>query len=72
MKPGEPGRGGSRRRSRVRGAVGPLLRLLPGGLAADPAPPPLYACRLCGKLFDDRADRPACPECDSTDVERMG
>ncbi len=40
--------------------------------AAEPDPPKLFECKLCGKLFDAREEHPACPECDSNDVERVG
>jgi Zn finger protein HypA/HybF involved in hydrogenase expression len=34
-----------------------------------PAEPYVFECRDCGKVFEKRRRRPACPECDSKDVE---
>lgn len=39
---------------------------------SQPTPPKLFECKLCGKIFDAERDDPSCPECDSTDVERVG
>lgn len=36
------------------------------------APPKLFECKLCGKVFDSEEEHPSCPECDSTDVEQVG
>jgi len=36
------------------------------------APPKLFECKLCGKVFDAEDTRPTCPECDSSDVEQVG
>ncbi len=41
-------------------------------IAAEKQPPKLFECKLCGKLFDADEEHPACPECDSNDVERVG
>jgi len=35
-------------------------------------PPLLFECKLCGKVFDGEQRHPACPECDSNDVEQVG
>ena len=40
--------------------------------ADDEAPPKLFECKLCGKIFDSDEDAPTCPECDSPDVEQVG
>jgi hypothetical protein len=44
----------------------------PAGPAARTTPPKLFECKLCGKVFDSDEPAPACPECDSYEVEQMG
>jgi len=36
-----------------------------------PTEPYVFECRQCGKVFEMRRRKAACPECDSTDVELM-
>jgi hypothetical protein len=40
--------------------------------SADKAPPKLFECKLCGKVFDAEEEHPSCTECDSNDVEQVG
>jgi len=40
--------------------------------ATGKKPPKLFECKLCGKVFDAEDSNPACPECDSNDVEQVG
>ena len=40
--------------------------------AVQKGPPKLFECKLCGKVFDAEDRNPACPECDSNDVEQVG
>lgn len=37
-----------------------------------PTDPFVFECRQCGKTFEARRKHPACPECDSEDVEELG
>ena len=36
-----------------------------------PVEPFVFECESCGKVFEARRKRPACPECDSRDVSLM-
>jgi Zn finger protein HypA/HybF involved in hydrogenase expression len=36
-----------------------------------PTEPNVFECQSCGKVFEARRLRPACPECDSNDVSLM-
>jgi rubrerythrin len=44
----------------------------PGSATSRKAPPKLFECKLCGKVFDADEGAPSCPECDSRDVEQVG
>jgi len=44
----------------------------PGPGASPKKPPKLFECKLCFKVFDAEIAHPACPECDSNDVEQVG
>ena len=44
----------------------------PAGPVRLPTDPFVFECRQCGKIFEARRKHPACPECDSEDVEEMG
>lgn len=37
-----------------------------------PTEPFVFECRECGKTFEGRRKHPACPECDSSDVDEIG
>jgi rubrerythrin len=37
-----------------------------------PTEPYVFECRECGKIFEARRRRAACPECDAADVELLG
>jgi Zn finger protein HypA/HybF involved in hydrogenase expression len=37
-----------------------------------PTEPFVFECRQCHKIFEARKKHPACPECDSEDVQEMG
>jgi Zn finger protein HypA/HybF involved in hydrogenase expression len=41
------------------------------GAISLPTEPYVFECRQCGKVFEKRRRRPACPECDSPDVELL-
>lgn len=43
----------------------------PAGVIRLPDEPNVFECKECGKVFEARRLRAACPECDSTDVELM-
>ena len=43
----------------------------PGRAVELPVEPFVFECRSCGKVFEVRRKRPACPECDSRDVSLM-
>lgn len=42
-----------------------------GGPIPLPTEPSVFECRECHKVFEARRRHPACPECDSADVELM-
>lgn len=44
----------------------------PSGPTRLPTEPFVFECRQCGKVFEARRKHPACPECDSEDVEQLG
>jgi hypothetical protein len=33
--------------------------------------PPVFECQVCFKVFESEEQRPACPECDSTEVKAL-
>ena len=43
----------------------------PKGPIRLPTDPFVFECRQCGKIFEARRKHPACPECDSEDVEEL-
>ena len=43
----------------------------PEGPIRLPTDPFVFECRQCGKIFEARRKHPACPECDSEDVEEV-
>ncbi|HYD47626.1 MAG TPA: hypothetical protein VEB21_04730 [Terriglobales bacterium] len=49
----------------ISGSAATPLRPMPGE-------PHVFECHSCGKVFDAGGQRALCPECDSTDVERVG
>jgi Zn finger protein HypA/HybF involved in hydrogenase expression len=43
----------------------------PGNTVELPTEPFVFECQSCGKVFESRRRRAACPECDSTEVSLL-
>ncbi len=56
---------------RLRGDEEPEEEQRPAGPIRLPTDPFVFECRQCGKVFEARRKHPACPECDSEDVEEI-